>query len=199
MMEESMEKAPKTLGTMLDYLGLDASVKSEERNGNIVLTVFSDDAGRIIGRKGIALQSLQLLLNRVISKGNRDCPRIMIDVDGYRKPERRYGDQEGGDRSSDRQDRRGGYDREKRSAGSADREDRSAGSADREEQIRKKALDAAKEVKRWGEAVTLPPMNGKDRRIIHLTLEEDNDLITESFTPEDEKGNYKSIVVSVKQ
>ena len=88
MIEETLEKAPKILGTMLDYLGLDASVKSEERNGNIALTVFSEDAGRIIGRKGLALQSLQLLLNRIISKGNKDCPRIFIDVDGYKRPER---------------------------------------------------------------------------------------------------------------
>lgn len=196
MIEETMEKAPKTLGTMLDYLGLDASVKSEERNGNIVLTVFSEDAGRIIGRKGIALQSLQLLLNRVISKGNRECPRIMIDVDGYRKPERRErrgrseDDEDRGNRRDDRGDRRD--DR-------GDRGDRGGLSAEKEEQIRQQALDAAKEVKRWGESVTLPPMNGKDRRIIHLTLEEDDEIVTESITPEGENGTYKSIIVSVKQ
>lgn len=183
MMEETMEKAPKTLGTMLDYLGLDASVKSEEKNGNIVLTVFSEDAGRIIGRKGIALQSLQLLLNRVISKGNRECPRIMIDVDGYRKPDRR--ERRGGPRNNDERGDRG--------------ERRGSSNPEREEQIRQQALDAAKEVKRWGESVTLPPMNGKDRRIIHLTLEGDDEITTESITPDDERGNYKSIVVSVKQ
>ena len=83
MMEETMERAPKTLGTMLDYLGLDASVKAEEKNGNVMLTVFSEDAGRIIGRKGIALHSLQLLLNRVISKGNRECPRKHKFIDSY--------------------------------------------------------------------------------------------------------------------
>ena len=187
MIEETMEKAPKTLGTMLDYLGLDASVKSEERNGNIVLTVFSEDAGRIIGRKGIALQSLQLLLNRIISKGNQECPRIMIDVDGYRKPERR--ERRGGGRRED-------DDRGPRRERSRDRDEISP---EREEQIRQQALDAAKEVKRWGEPVTLPPMNGKDRRIIHLTLEADTEIVTESITPEGERGNFKSIIVSVKQ
>jgi spoIIIJ-associated protein len=96
-MEETLEKAPKVLGTMLDYLGLEASVKSEERNGNIHLTVFSEEAGRIIGRKGQALQSLQLLLNRIISKGKVKAPRLFIDVDGYKKPERgSYGGERGG-------------------------------------------------------------------------------------------------------
>ena len=179
-MEETMEKAPKTLGTMLDYLGLDASVKSEEKNGNIVLTVFSEDAGRIIGRKGVALHSLQLLLNRIISRGNRNYPKIMIDVDGYRKPRH----------SMDRRPRRDNRDSRRDGGGNS--------SAEKEEQVRKQALDAAKEAKRWGEAVTLPPMNGKDRRIVHLTLEEDTKIVTESITPENATGSYKSIIVSVK-
>ena len=42
-----------------------------------------------------------------------------------------------------------------------------------------KALDAAKEVRRWGEPKTLPPMNAHDRRIIHITLEKEADLLTE--------------------
>lgn len=185
-MEELLERAPKTLGTMLDYLGLEASVKSEEKNGNIVLTVYSEDAGRIIGRKGFALQSLQLLLNRIISKGDKNSPRIFIDVDGYKKPERRPRRNSGDKRDS----RRGGGPRE-----GGDRE----ASPEREEQIRKQAMDAAKEVKRWGDPVTLPPMNGRDRRIVHVTLEGDEEIITESVAPENENSRYKSIVVSLKQ
>ena len=181
MIEETLKKAPKTLGTMLDYLGLDASVKSEEKNGNIVLTVFSEDAGRIIGRKGMALNSLQLLLNRVVSKGNQDAPRILIDVDGYRKPERK-----------NRRPRRDDSDRK---GGHKSRESNS----EHDERITKQALDAAKEVKRWGDSITLPPMNAKDRRIVHVALEKEPDLVTESIVPEGEKGNYKSIVISVKK
>lgn len=196
MIEATLEKAPKTLGTMLDYLGLDASVKSEEKNGNVVLTVFSEDAGRIIGRKGIALHSLQLLLNRVISKGNRECPRISIDVDGYRKPTRRP-------RSEESDDRRGGYDRNDRNdrndrGDNRDTEPRRDNSSEKEEQLTKQALDAAKEAKRWGDAVTLPAMNSKDRRIVHLALENNEDITSESIVPEGETGNYKSIIVSVK-
>jgi spoIIIJ-associated protein len=181
MLEETLEKAPKTLGTMLDYLGLDAKVKSEEKNGNVVLTVFSEDAGRIIGRKGMALNSLQLLLNRVVSKGNQEAPRIMIDVDGYRKPERK--------------NRRPRRDDDGRKGGEKSRESTS----EHEARITQQALDAAKEVKRWGDTTTLTPMNAKDRRIVHLALEKEPDLVTESITPEGEKGNYKSIVISIKK
>lgn len=188
MMEEKLEKAPKILGTMLDYLGLEASVKSEEKNGNISLTVFSEDAGRIIGRKGMALQSLQLLLNRIISKGDRDCPRIFIDVDGYKKPER-----------GRRRDSRDGKNDNRRGGGDSRRDNgpRRDINPEQEEQIKQKALDTAKEVKRWGEPVTLPPMNGRDRRIIHVTLEEDQEITTESI--ESSNDRLKSIVVSLKQ
>lgn len=194
MMEETLEKAPKTLGTMLDYLGLDASVKSEEKNGNVVLTVFSEDAGRIIGRKGIALHSLQLLLNRVISKGNRECPRISIDVDGYRKPVRRPHSEDSNDRRDGQRDTRDNN----REAG-RDAEPRRDNYSEKEEQLTKQAIDGAKEAKRWGDAVTLPAMNSKDRRIVHLALEKDEEIISESVVPKGETGNFKSIIVSVKQ
>ena len=191
MIEETLEKAPKTLGTMLDYLGLDASVKSEERNGNVALTVFSEDAGRIIGRKGVSLQSLQLLLNRIISKGNRDCPRIFIDVDGYRKPDRRSSNRTSGPRDDRRGDDRGG----RAPSGHARRDD----SPEQEELVRKQAMDAAKEVKRWGEPFTLPPMNGRDRRIVHVTLEGDTEITTESVVPDNGDERRKSIIISLKQ
>ena len=193
-MEETLEKAPKVLGTMLDYLGLDASVKSEERNGNVHLTVFSEDAGRIIGRKGQALQSLQLLLNRIISKGKVKSPRLFIDVDGYKKPERRSYDDDRQPRERDSRETRSDDSRDRRRT-DEQREDPVA----REERIRQQALDAAKEVKRWGEPATMPPMSGRDRRFAHLALEDDEEIITESVTPPNGNERYKSIVITLKK
>ncbi|MBN1865395.1 MAG: KH domain-containing protein [Victivallales bacterium] len=196
MTEETIERAPKILGTMLDYLGLDASVKAEDKNGVIMLTVFSEDAGRIIGKKGIALHSLQLLVNRVVSKGDKDSPRVLIDVDGYRRPER-SSRREGGEsveRGADR-DRRG----PRRRNDDRRREPQEhSSSPDKDEQIRQKALDAAKEVKRWGEPVTLPPMNAKDRRIVHLALEDNTEISAESVSGENGNENFKSIVLTLK-
>jgi spoIIIJ-associated protein len=196
-MEETLEKAPMVLGTMLDYLGLDATVKSEERNGNVHLTVFSEDAGRIIGRKGQSLQSLQLLLNRIISKGKVKSPRLFIDVDGYKKPDRRSYD----DDRKPRQDRDAEpTNSQPRSERSAERrDDRRESPEQREERIRQQALDAAKEVKRWGEPTTMPPMSGRDRRFVHLALEEDSEIITESVTSDNGDDRFKSIVISLKK
>ena len=63
--QEMLDETAKRLGVMLDFLCLDASVRSEKRNSRIHLIVTSSDAGRIIGRRGQSLESLQLLLNPV--------------------------------------------------------------------------------------------------------------------------------------
>ena len=67
-LQEQKEKIVKTLATMFDYLGLNASLRIEEKGNRLAVKITSDDAGRIIGRKGQALESLQLLLNRINGK-----------------------------------------------------------------------------------------------------------------------------------
>ncbi|HCE43780.1 MAG TPA: hypothetical protein DET40_09545 [Lentisphaeria bacterium] len=273
--EEKMQKASTTLATMLDYLGLDATVKAEDREGRIALIAVSEDAGRIIGRKGQTLDQLQLLINRMVLKNDTESPRITIDVDGYSRPARGFhrgdrGDrgERGGDRGerpergerterperaerserpertersdrgerterADRGDRGGdrgeraerperadrgdrgerrerGGDRPRRDGGDRrrfdDRGDRDrdrapvAGpvesEAEHEQKIRQQALDAAKEVKRWGDSVVLPPMNSHDRRIVHVTLKEDTEIKSESQEADD-SVKLKSVTVSL--
>ena len=169
--EEMVEKSSKTLSTMLDYLGLDGIVKAEKRPSKINLVISSEDAGRIIGRKGQSLESLQLLLNRMMQKGAEDFPKIYIDIDGY---------------SSSKNGGNGG---ERRNGGHRGE------NSDKDSILQQQALDAAKEVRRWGEPVTLPAMNSHDRRIIHITLENEADLQTESTG----EGSMKSVVVSLKK
>lgn len=215
--QEMLDKASKTLATMLDYLGLDATVKSEGRATKINLLVSSDDAGRIIGRKGQSLESLQLLVNRMMQKADQDFPKVYIDIDGYsskrgeRKtrrdgdgdegaPRRPRGDRDRGDRGGRgrRPPRRDRFDegpREDQHPRYSDDADDSRGGEEHDEMLRQQAIDAAKEVRRWGESVTLPPMNAHERRIIHITLETESDIQTES--PGD--GSRKSVVISLKK
>lgn len=180
--DEMIEKSSKTLSTMLDFLGLEGTVKTEKRPSKINLLISSEDAGRIIGRKGQSLESLQLLLNRMMQNGNEDFPKVYIDIDGYssngktvaeRRPSRERAERR------ERGERRGGR-----------RFD-----SGKEDILQQQALDAAKEVRRWGESVTLPAMNSHDRRIIHITLENEPDLHTESIGD----GTMKSVVVSLKK
>jgi spoIIIJ-associated protein len=199
-MEEIKAKVSKTLATMLDYLALDAKLKIEDKGSKLAVIIASEDAGRIIGRKGQTLESLQLLLNRMMFNAEPDCPRIVLDIDGYSRNNTRPGGEgygESDDRNGYRGDRRDRYDRRDR----GDRDDR--GGRDRneedeaahEETLRIQAIDASKEVKRWGEPVVLPKMNSHDRRIIHITLQEDPEIITAS----EGEGSLKKVVISLKK
>jgi len=185
---ERLERATTTLATMLDYLGLNAVVKGEERNGKIVLLTASEDAGRIIGKKGQSLHSLELLLNRMSTRDDIECPWISINVDGYSKgsfnsgrfPKKKYEPREVNVDSDKR--------RPARKPNRFSDEDA--------EKITQQALDAAKEVKRWGESVTLSPMNSHDRRLIHMSLKEDLEVTTTSV-PVSDNDRMKSVVISI--
>ncbi|MHB9138173.1 MAG: Jag family protein [Victivallaceae bacterium] len=217
-MEEIKGKVSKTLATMLDYLGLDAKLKIEEKGSKLAVIIASEDAGRIIGRKGQTLDSLQLILNRMMFNTEPECPRIVIDIDGYSKNNTRPGgaDEEGDDRG----ERGGGRDYDRGERGGRDRRDRGGRRDDRrgrggdrddrggerrsfdndedeaahEETLRTQALDAAKEVKRWGEPAVLPKMNSHDRRIIHISLQDDPEITTVS----EGEGSLKKVVISLK-
>jgi len=173
-LEKQQEKAFRTLATMLDYLGLDAMLKTEMKGSNVAIKISSEEAGRIIGRKGQTLENLQLLLNRMLFNGDRTFPRVSLDIDGYTR---------GDFRSGKRSGKREGSNGERRGSGMD------------EEQLRRQALDASKEVKRWGESVVLKAMNSHDRRIIHITLEEDPELETCS----EGEGSLKKVIISLKK
>jgi spoIIIJ-associated protein len=183
---ERLNRASTTLATMLDYLNLDATVKGEEKNGRIVLLTTSDDAGRIIGKNGQSLQSLELLLNRMSTKNDIECPWISINVDGYSRG------------SSDRPFKKNDF-REKSKFPERGRQPSKSFKSDEDsENITLQTLDAAKEVKRWGESVTLPPMNSHDRRLVHMALKDDSEIKTESNTVNG-SDRLKSVVISLNE
>lgn len=186
--EEQQEKIVKILQTMLDYLGLVGTFRVEEKGPRIAVKISSDDAGRIIGRKGQTLDSLQLLLNRILFKEDDKAPHVLLDIDGYTRGGRLHG--RGDDFSEEDSERVGHYSHERRER----RRFRDEDNHNFIENLEKQALDAAKEVKRWGEAVKLPEMNAHDRRIIHVTLQNDPDVVTES----EGEGAFKKVVISLK-
>ena len=168
---------------MFDYLDLKGDLRIEEKNGKLQVKITSDDAGRIIGRKGQILESLQLLANRILFKKDEEFPHIMLSIDGYGERRKRRSDDEAadGEENTQRSDRR--------------RNPRNGGSRVSNEQLEQQAKDAAKEVKRWGEPVKLPEMNAHDRRIIHVTLQDDPEVTTES----EGEGAMKKVVISLKK
>jgi spoIIIJ-associated protein len=64
----------------------------------------------------------------------------------------------------------------------------------REEVLKRMALSAAQKAKFSQEAVTLPPLSGNERRIIHLVLTDNPDVTTES----EGEGDERRVVVKPK-
>ena len=205
--QEMLDDARTKLAMMLDFLGLEAEVRSEAGNNKINLIVSSSDAGRIIGRKGQSLENLQFLLNRMMQKNDVNYPKVYVDIDGYSSGTKRAANEraersERGERNDRRNNRRDGGRGERRDRGGKG-ERRNGGRRDRggdgfdmhDENLRMLALDSAKEVRRWGDPKTLPAMNAHDRRIIHVTLEKEADITTDSVGEEPNK----SVVISLKK
>ena len=189
-MESRKEKLIHTLATMFDYLGLSGTFRVEDKGQKLEIKITSEDAGRIIGRKGQTLESLQLILNRIMFKGDEEFPRITLDIDGYSNGDReprerrpRSGAEEGEPRTERpaRSGRRGSF--------------RGEESRQSVEQLEQQARDYAKEVKRWGEPYKTPEMNAHDRRIIHMALKDDPEITTES----EGEGAMKKVVISLKK
>lgn len=61
--------------------------------------------------------------------------------------------------------------------------------------LRRLAIRSAEQVKRSGRSVVLDPMNAHDRRIIHLELKEDNEVMTKSLG----SGPFKKVVIAARR
>ena len=154
--DESIRKdSIERLSRMVALLGFRAEVGTEEAEDALILTLKTEDAGRLIGRKGHCLQALELLLDRMLRKQHGEGPTVQISIDGYRNP------------------RDPGADSGRASRGSAD-----------EDRLRRLAEETAKEVKRWGETQKTGPLSAAERRIVHMTLRDDHDIETESDEPD---------------
>jgi spoIIIJ-associated protein len=78
------EQAKAILETMLRHLGFDATIEECQLEEGLLLEVKTEDSGRLIGRQGQTLSDLQYLLNRLLFEQDRNAPKVMVDVGGYR-------------------------------------------------------------------------------------------------------------------
>lgn len=84
-----MPAQPKLiLETLLNTLGFEATVEEHQLDDGLLLDVKTDDSGRLIGRQGQTLSSLQYLTNRLIFQQDPHAPKVTVDVAGYRSQAR---------------------------------------------------------------------------------------------------------------
>ena len=70
----------KILGT----LGFAVTVTEHKLGDDLMLDVKTEESGRLIGRQGQTLTDLQYLVNRILFQQDQSCPKVMLDVGGYR-------------------------------------------------------------------------------------------------------------------
>ena len=88
-------QARDVLGEILKRMGIEATIEVREEEDRTVLDVKGPEAGLVIGKKGMTLDSLQYLIGKIIHKGHEpaaegvaEAPRgkktIIVDAEGYR-------------------------------------------------------------------------------------------------------------------
>src|SRR5690554_3097113 len=83
--EETTQKAVRLLREILVNMGVSAEVEIFQREDHILLNINGDDLGKLIGRRGQTLNSLQYLLNLAVNRDREEREKIVIDVGGYRR------------------------------------------------------------------------------------------------------------------
>lgn len=164
-MKEWLEKT-------LELMGFTATVSISDRKG-VQFHIDSEEGGRIIGRKGSTLKSIQALMEENKKAQGYDWD-FSIKVHGGEKKERTP-------REFDRKDGR----RDKRS------------SKRDEEKLQRLAKKLAhKVVKSQEEIIIEKELNGFQRRVVHLTIKGMDGVVSESFM-DNEVKKIRLLPVSV--
>lgn len=144
--ETRPERAERFLRAVLAAMQVDLDVQCRETEEALYIDMMGREAGLLIGHHGQTLDSLQFLTNVAAAKAG-DGPRIVIDVEGYRRR--------------------------------------------RADALTRLARRLAERVRRTGERLVLEPMNAQERRVVHLALADDAEVMTSS---EGEEPNRRVVI-----
>jgi spoIIIJ-associated protein len=82
---EEIEIAKQLTKGLLERMGAKAEVEGFLKEGNLYLDIKGDQEGILIGKHGRTLESLQMLINRMVNKRLKNTLRVVLDIDEYRK------------------------------------------------------------------------------------------------------------------
>ncbi len=129
---------------LFERMGVEVEVECRFVEGeDIHLDIRGDREGILIGKHGRTLDSLELLISRMVNKELIKPVRVTLDVDQYRKR--------------------------------------------RKDSLSQMAIRLGERAKETGETISIGPFNARDRRIIHIALQDEPALRTESLGEGDMK------------
>lgn len=79
------EDAKQLLQEILDMMSFVAMVEAKRGEEAIELNIKGEDMGRIIGKEGATLRSLEIILSSIMGRTNGERVRVNIDADGYKE------------------------------------------------------------------------------------------------------------------
>jgi spoIIIJ-associated protein len=82
---EEIEIAKELTKGLLERMGVRTEVDGFLKEGNLYLEIKGDQEGILIGKHGRTLESLQMLVNRMVNKRLKNAMRVILDIDDYRK------------------------------------------------------------------------------------------------------------------
>jgi spoIIIJ-associated protein len=84
--EDLAEKASEFLLGVLERMGISADIDIKDDNDRTTLEIQTKDTELVIGRRGVVMDSLQHLVNKVVYRDRRDekTKPLIIDAGGFR-------------------------------------------------------------------------------------------------------------------
>jgi spoIIIJ-associated protein len=83
--EEEVEVAKGLTTGLIDRMGAKVAVEGFLKEETLYLEIKGDREGILIGRHGRTLESLQILISRMVNKRLAKPFRVVLDIDDYRK------------------------------------------------------------------------------------------------------------------
>ncbi len=80
----STPTARQLLDTMLGFLGFVFEIEEQQRDGHLVLQIYTHEADRLTGARNQTMDDLQFLLNRMLQMKDPSAPRVIVDVEHRR-------------------------------------------------------------------------------------------------------------------
>ena len=73
------------MDAMLGLLGFVCEIKEFQHEHGLTLMVYTAEKDRLIGRNGVLLEDIQLLLNRVLLAKDKDAPKVQVEIEHWRE------------------------------------------------------------------------------------------------------------------
>lgn len=84
MKKEQKEKITGLVSELLNRIGIRAGVKVGEKEGTIEINIEGENLGILIGRHGVTLRTIQLIISIMVGKQLGEWQQVAVDINGWR-------------------------------------------------------------------------------------------------------------------